>query len=88
MGGYKGEVGVPLWSPMLRGVNYAGCIAFKNLSKKKRYLYQLYQGYDFRAAASKIQVFLSCLYIYSTLLAAFFVALQWLTRSLLPQQVI
>lgn len=51
------ENGYSFFSPCLRGCVYAGCILFKNYSRKsvrKTYLNHFFQGYDFRKNARLI----------------------------------
>ncbi len=72
VGGVKGEVGVPLWSFFYRSLTYAGCVTFKSITKRKPYLYKLYDGYNFRGKATWSVKIISFVTIYSTLGALFF----------------
>lgn len=47
------ENGWWILSPYARGGRYAGCILFKNASKNNPYCRWLFNGYDFRANASR-----------------------------------
>jgi len=83
IGGVKGEVGIPIWSPCVRSTTYAWCIAFKNQSKNKPYLYKLYQGYDFRANTTVTMRLISRVYIYSMLCALMFSLIGYIANQMI-----
>lgn len=47
----KVETGFWILNPMLRGMRYAGCLLFKNATKKRPYYRYFFNGFDFRAHA-------------------------------------
>jgi hypothetical protein len=82
--GWKEQLGIIPWSgAMMRGINYAGCIAYPTLlGKKKKYLFTLYKGYDFRKDCNILHIIISWTWITFTVLGLFFIvihiALSWL----------
>ncbi len=72
IGGTKGEVGIPLWSPYMRSLGYAFYIVFKHQTVRKPYAYKLYNGYDFRGNATWLAKFVSFSMIYGAIGAFFF----------------
>ncbi len=72
VGGVKGEVGIPLWSPYIRSLGYAFYLVFKHQSVRKPYAYKLYKGYDFRGNATWSVKIISFVVVYVGFSALFF----------------
>ncbi len=60
VGGWKGET----HDPLKRAIGYAICLAVPWWAIRNKYIFELYEGYNFRANSTKLQITLSWLFIY------------------------
>ncbi len=61
-----------MFHPLKRAVGYAICLAAPWLAVRHKYIFNLYKGYNFRAASTKFQITLSWIFSYSAALGIFF----------------
>lgn len=66
---YLFEQGIPLFSYVMRMSRYMFSIAFPSHSKKDKGAQMVYEYYDFRGNATKLQIIVSYIYMLCVLLA-------------------
>jgi hypothetical protein len=63
---------LPIISNFIRAMNYAICIVFKNKSKKDKYAYFAYHGYDFRSNSTRMEIIISFIFVINVIMAMIF----------------